>query len=109
MTNEAKAYAERVMRNTANRETSEVWPVKIGELRMLCEALLDEKPDRPQLTDKQENVLTNIRNNPRRTAGELAKAQAYGSHLPMMNIMKQLADKGYIKPVETAKDVPELV
>ncbi|NTU49567.1 MAG: hypothetical protein HGA87_01490 [Desulfobulbaceae bacterium] len=100
MTIETKQFAEKILRATKGRDLGEVFPVKIGELRILCEALT-ESSERPALTDKQQVVYDNIKLNPGVTSDRLAKELGYAKALPLMSLVAQLAEKGYVKPVAT--------
>lgn len=103
MTIETKQFAEKILRATNGRDSSEVFPVKIGELRILCEALTASAA-LPSLTDKQRVVYDNIKLNPGVTAERLAKELGYAKALPLMNLVSQLAEKGYVRPVLTESE-----
>lgn len=105
MTNEIKQFAEKILRATNNRDASEVFPVKIGELRALCQALT-ASTERPVLTDKQALVYDNIKKNQHLgvTSEILAKEMGYGKALPLMNLVSQLAEKGYVRAVSSEHD-----
>ncbi|NTU49605.1 MAG: MarR family transcriptional regulator [Desulfobulbaceae bacterium] len=106
---EPQEYAKKIMRNTMTRDVNEVFPVKIGELRMLCEAVLQEGGEKPQLTGKQAEIMTIIKANPGRNVIDIAKALGYAKPLPLMNMLSQLAEKGYILPVKAETEVPEVL
>lgn len=104
MNEELNQYATKILRATNGRDVSEVFPVKIGELRQLCEALMNDPATKPTLSDKQSQIYGIIKQNPGRTVEEVAKELGYGRPLPLMNVLSQLASKGMIVPVKNTTD-----